>query len=513
MTELAKPVTVDDVSSASENDVISGNLLENDLAGGSGNMFLNFFDGERVLAKRDGQVTDIEGEYGTFHVKADGSYTYTLNETAKAGFLQGMTLTETIGYKISDGAGNTDVGHFTLDIHGVTSPPVAVDDAFSFREGSEMAGNVLANDHAGEAGTLFLRSVEGTSIPAGQGQGQTTDVAGEFGIFHFAGDGSFTYDLNPAVKAGLDDGEHVTEKLQYYKVSDGAGHADAGVITLTVDGATDGKSLNTNHVEVQADVVRPFLDHYELQGVAVDPLTGKYYVSSGHGFPDDSMVSVYDNASAFEAGNAGGAISLGDYDKGEYDIGGTYFSVRGGEIIGRTNEARSEEDPFPDQTYLAKWDAADGSLDQKGASIPGLIGKNGAGTFDWGGFTAVNTMQDSTGIYVVGRINDSTWQVSKIDPETLSSIESKTFAAGGLGYGFAVDGTFFFGDSSSSEHIGTAFDFETGVKTTVDVNIAIPGDDLITNVVYDSAADNLYLTNTGTDEIAVVHNISEVLFA
>ncbi|MGO7902851.1 hypothetical protein ACC719_36240, partial [Rhizobium ruizarguesonis] len=80
----------------------------------------------------------------------------------------------------------------------------------------------------------------------------------------------------------------------------------------------------------QADVVRPFLEHYELQGVAIDPLTGKYYVCSGHGFPDDSMVSIYDNASAFEANNASGAISLGDYDKGEYDIGGTYFSVLGG---------------------------------------------------------------------------------------------------------------------------------------------------------------------------------------
>ncbi|MBY5593479.1 hypothetical protein HFO42_04775 [Rhizobium leguminosarum] len=507
MTVLAKPVAVDDVSSASENDVISGNLLDNDLAGASGNMVLNFFDGARVLAKTAGQTTDIEGEYGTFHVKADGSYTYTLNEAAKAGFVDGMMLTETIGYKISDGSGNTDVGHFKLDIHGATSPPVAVDDAFSFREGSEMARNVLANDHPGEAGTLFLRSVEGTSIPAGQGQGQTTAVAGEFGTFHFAGDGSFTYDLDPAVKAGLNDGGHVTEKLQYYKVSDGAGHTDAGVITLTVDGVTDGKSLNTHHVEAQADVARPFLDHYELQGVAIDPLTGKYYVASGHGFPDDSMVSIYDNAAAFEADHASSAISLG-----EYDIGGTYFSVRGGEIIGRTNEVRGEG-PFPDQTYLAKWDAADGSLDQQGDPIPGLIGENGAGTFDWGGFTAVNTMQDSTGIYVVGRIGDSTWQVSKIDPDTLNPIESKTFAAGSLGYGFAVDGTFFFGDSSSSEHIGTAFDFETGVKTTVDVNIAIPGDDLITNVVYDSAADNLYLTNTGTDEIAVVHNISDVLFA
>ncbi|ACI55561.1 outer membrane adhesin like protein [Rhizobium leguminosarum bv. trifolii WSM2304] len=510
MTVFAKPVAVDDSHTVYESDFISGNLLDNDIAAANGNMFLNFFDGERVLAKQDGQVTDIEGGHGTFHVKADGSYTYTLSEAAKAGFIDGMTLTETIGYKISDGAGNTDVGHFTLDIHGVTSPPVAVDDAFSFREGSEIAGNVLANDHAGEAGTLFLRSVEGTNV--GTGERQTTDVAGEFGTFHFSADGSFTYNLDPAVKAGLNDGEHVTEKLQYYKVSDGAGHADAGVISLTIDGVTDGKSLNTNHVEAQADVVRPFLDHYELQGVAVDPQTGKFYVSSGHGFPDDSMVYIYDNAAAFEADNASGAISLGEYDRGEYDIGGTYFAVRGGEIIGRTNEARGEG-PFPDQTYLAKWDAADGSLDQQGDPIPGLIGDNGAGTFDWGGFTAVNTMQDSTGIYVVGRIDDATWQVSKIDPDTLSPIESKTFSAGGLGYGFAVDGTFFFGDSFGSEHIGTAFDFETGVKTAIDVNIAISGDDSTTNVAYDAAADSIYITNSQTDEISVVHNISDILFA
>ncbi|MBB6222590.1 Ig-like domain-containing protein [Rhizobium leguminosarum] len=510
MTVFAKPVAVDDSHTVYESDFISGNLLDNDIAAANGNMFLNFFDGERVLAKQDGQVTDIEGGHGTFHVKADGSYTYTLSEAAKAGFIDGMTLNETIGYKISDGAGNTDVGHFTLDIHGVTSPPVAVDDAFSFREGSEIAGNVLANDHAGEAGTLFLRSVEGTNV--GTGERQTTDVAGEFGTFHFSADGSFTYNLDPAVKAGLNDGEHVTEKLQYYKVSDGAGHADAGVISLTVDGVTDGKSLNTNHVEAQADVVRPFLDHYELQGVAVDPQTGKFYVSSGHGFPDDSMVYIYDNAAAFEADNASGAISLGEYDRGEYDIGGTYFAVRGGEIIGRTNEARGEG-PFPDQTYLAKWDAADGSLDQQGDPIPGLIGDNGAGTFDWGGFTAVNTMQDSTGIYVVGRIDDATWQVSKIDPDTLSPIESKTFSAGGLGYGFAVDGTFFFGDSFGSEHIGTAFDFETGVKTAIDVNIAISGDDSTTNVAYDAAADSIYITNSQTDEISVVHNISDILFA
>ena len=48
----------------------------------------------------------------------------------------------------------------------------------------------------------------------------------------------------PTVKANLNDGQHVTEKLQYYKISDGKGHTDVGTITLTVDGHTDAVAPN-----------------------------------------------------------------------------------------------------------------------------------------------------------------------------------------------------------------------------------------------------------------------------
>ena len=37
-------------------------------------------------------------------------------------------------------------------------------------------------------------------------------------------------------------------------------------------------------------------------------------------------------------------------------------------------------------------------------------------------------MQDSTGIYVVGRIDDATWQVSKIDPDTLKVVRPSIYA-------------------------------------------------------------------------------------
>lgn len=238
MAVSVKPVAGDDYLTFFENEAIGANLLVNDTAGANGNKFLRFFDNISVGAKTAGQTTAIAGDYGTFFVKADGSFTYELSAASKAGFFAGMTLTENLSYKISDGSGNTDVATFSMDIKGVTVKPVAVDDNFSFAENDVIGGNVLTNDIAGETGVLYLRSVEGTGVGA-KIAGQVTDVAGEFGIFHFKADGSFTYDLNTTVKAGLDAGETVTEKLEYYKISDGQGHTDVGILTVTIDGVTD----------------------------------------------------------------------------------------------------------------------------------------------------------------------------------------------------------------------------------------------------------------------------------
>lgn len=129
MAASIKPVATDDYFTFYESDTISGNLLENDDAGANGHKFLRFFDNENVLAKNPGQVTDIAGDYGTFHVKADGSYTYSLSDDARLLLFAGKTFTENLAYKISDGAGNTDVGKLNLEIKGdpLTSNQVLLD--------------------------------------------------------------------------------------------------------------------------------------------------------------------------------------------------------------------------------------------------------------------------------------------------------------------------------------------------------------------------------------------------
>ncbi|MBY5846126.1 hypothetical protein GR239_31560 [Rhizobium leguminosarum] len=118
MAASIKPIATDDYLSFYESDAISGNILENDEAGANGHKFLRFFDDENVLAKKPDQINDIVGDYGVFHLKADGSYTYSLNDDARLLLFAGKTFTENVSYKISDGAGNTDVGKLNLEIKG-----------------------------------------------------------------------------------------------------------------------------------------------------------------------------------------------------------------------------------------------------------------------------------------------------------------------------------------------------------------------------------------------------------
>ncbi|WP_281033487.1 hypothetical protein [Rhizobium ruizarguesonis] len=73
MAASIKPIATDDYLSFYESDAISGNILENDEAGANGHKFLRFFDDENVLAKKPDQINDIVGDYGVFHLKADGS--------------------------------------------------------------------------------------------------------------------------------------------------------------------------------------------------------------------------------------------------------------------------------------------------------------------------------------------------------------------------------------------------------------------------------------------------------
>ena len=60
------------------------------------------------------------GTYGTLTVAADGSYTYTLNNSLPAvqALDPGQTLTDNFGYVLTDGDGDTDGATLSITING-----------------------------------------------------------------------------------------------------------------------------------------------------------------------------------------------------------------------------------------------------------------------------------------------------------------------------------------------------------------------------------------------------------
>ena len=122
------PIAVDDYGYSATGENVAGNVLANDYG-----VFLPpelqrlaSFGGVTVGAKTPGQVTTVQGHYGTFTVKADGSYTYQLADAYKGTDLAHNPLTEKVQYKTTDGAGHTDVGTLTLDVGQMvhaTQPP------------------------------------------------------------------------------------------------------------------------------------------------------------------------------------------------------------------------------------------------------------------------------------------------------------------------------------------------------------------------------------------------------
>ncbi|MFN9988587.1 MAG: VCBS domain-containing protein, partial [Pirellula sp.] len=101
---------------------------------------------------------DVIGAYGAINIAADGSYTYTVDNTntaVQALRVSGQTLIDVFTYTMVDAAGLPMTGTVTINITGSNDAPVANDDTNVAVEaggygnttsGVNPTGNVLAND-------------------------------------------------------------------------------------------------------------------------------------------------------------------------------------------------------------------------------------------------------------------------------------------------------------------------------------------------------------------------------
>src|SRR5262245_44775814 len=185
----------------------TGNVLTND-EGGAGTKTVTAVNGNT-----NSVGVDVTRDHGTFHINADGTYTYTLNnaDPELATLDNGEMLTDSITYTVTAG-GSTSTATLTITINGTTELD-AINDTDDVNEDATPAtatGNVLTNDDGG-AGTKTVTEVDGVAGNVG------VDVDGDHGTFHINADGTYTYTLDnadPDVN-NLTNGQQLTDSMSY----------------------------------------------------------------------------------------------------------------------------------------------------------------------------------------------------------------------------------------------------------------------------------------------------------
>ncbi|UVC10114.1 cadherin-like domain-containing protein [Rhizobium sp. TH2] len=225
-TDNGAPIAVADVNSIKEDtppNPVTGNVLTSD----------SDPDGHALSVTNAGT---FNLGHGSLVINANGTYTYTLDNTNPAvnALNNGQTLSDSFTYNVSDGHGGTAASSLTITINGTTDnrAPVATADVNSVMEDTTpnpIMGNVLTNDSDPDGNTLSVTNA-GTFTLA-------------YGVLVIHADGSYTYTLdnsNPAVNA-LNNGQSLSDSFGY-NVSDGHGGTASSSLAITINGSTDNRA-------------------------------------------------------------------------------------------------------------------------------------------------------------------------------------------------------------------------------------------------------------------------------
>ena len=131
----------------------------------------------------------MAGTYGTLHLNADGSYTYTLNNALASvqALAQGQQVMDVFTYNNTDShSGVSNATTLTVTVTGTNDAPVVVADAAAVTEDTDtgakpnpVSGNVLTNDTDVDVGDT--RTVSTVATAGGLVGTVGADLVGTYG--------------------------------------------------------------------------------------------------------------------------------------------------------------------------------------------------------------------------------------------------------------------------------------------------------------------------------------------
>ena len=234
-----QPVAEADANTVTEDapsNPVSGNVLDNDLDVDATDQLTV----STVAGSAANVGESIAGTYGTLVLNADGTYSYTLDNSKDVvqALAAGEAAADTFSYTVSDGHGGSATATLTITVTGTDDGPLAVADANAVTEDTPpnpVSGNVLDNDSDVDTGdVLTVGAVNGSADNVGE------PIGGTYGTLQLNADGSYSYTLDngkDAVQA-LAAGQTATD-LFSYTVSDGHGGTATATLTITVTGTND----------------------------------------------------------------------------------------------------------------------------------------------------------------------------------------------------------------------------------------------------------------------------------
>ncbi|MCH9790322.1 MAG: tandem-95 repeat protein [Planctomycetes bacterium] len=168
-------------------------------------------------------------------INANGTFSYDPNGQFE-NLADGIDGSDSFTYTITDAQGGTDTATVNLTITGVNDDPVAVDDAFTTDEDTELTGeNVFAANPTTADSDPESQSFTVTAVAGGTVDSLFALASGA--LLTLNANGTFTYDPNGAFES-LSDGVDGSDSFTY-TITDSQGGTDSATVNLTITGVND----------------------------------------------------------------------------------------------------------------------------------------------------------------------------------------------------------------------------------------------------------------------------------